>query len=622
MGTYSVDLQGSKQSLRAGIHYLSLPDAFSAIRSGPDGLSSAEATRRLAEYGPNRIQKGKRRHPIVRLLREFFRFFSVILWVAAGLAFVAEGAQPGDGMAHIGLAVIAVILISGAFSFWQEHRMERTLAALQQLLPQQTKVMRNASVRLLPIEQLVPGNVIALEQGDNIPADCRLIEAFGVRLNTATLTGESVAQDRDASTSSAEDPVQARNILLAGTSLVAGEGKALIYATGAQTEFGQIAHLAQTSRTTNSPLRKELARLSRMIAVLAVAIGVLFFLAAAALSLPFWKDLIFAIGIIIAMVPEGLLPTLTLSLVLAAQRMAKRKVLIRNLTSVETLGSATVICTDKTGTLTENRMEVREVFLDGRCRTIADIEKDCAIAAHHREFFACANFCHDVRESKTHAGLTLLGEPMEIALIEMHRRLAHVPPSRRLHEIPFDSSRMRQTVVQEMPDGPKLYCKGAPESVLAICAFSVAHGEARPLNSATRQEIVCAQENMAGRGLRVLAFATRDLPADWSRDGLENDNGLDDNLVFRGLVALRDPPRPEVPRAIATCRDAGVKVIMVTGDHPHTAKAIATEIGLLHERDATVIVGEELRTMSAADLGLALDAPEIIFARVGADQKM
>jgi calcium-translocating P-type ATPase len=596
---------------------MSLGDAFALVRSGPEGLPSPEAARRLAEYGPNRIQKGKREPAIFRLVREFFRFFSVILWIAAALAFLAEWASPGEGMAHIGIVITAVIVISGLFSFWQEHRIERTLAALQRLLPQQAKVFRNGSVRLLPIEQLVVGDVVVLEQGDNIPADCRLIEAFGVRVNAATVTGESVPQARDAAPSKADDLPQSRNILLAGTSLVAGGGKALVYATGAHTEFGKIAHLAQAGRTTVSPLRKELARLSRMIAALAVAIGVVFFAVAAAIGVPFWKDLIFAIGIIVAMVPEGLLPTLTLSLVLAAQRMANRKVLIRNLTSVETLGSATVICTDKTGTLTENRMEAREVFLDGHTYRVGDIENDRAVAARHAAFFACANFCHDVRESKTEAGLVLLGDPMEIALIAMHRRIAGEPPSsRRLDEIPFDSGRMRQAVVQETADGARLYCKGAPEAVLAICAFAVSEDETRPLDPPTRQAILRAQNAMAEQGLRVLAFAIRDLPAGWSHDGLESE------LVFLGLVGLRDPPRSDVPHAVSTCREAGIKVIMITGDHPRTAKAIAAEIGLVRDGEATVITGDDLRTLSTVALGLALDASDIIFARVSAADKM
>jgi calcium-translocating P-type ATPase len=599
------------------IHRASIDEAFLGVRSGPAGLSSIEAARRLAEYGANRIHKGERESPIIRLVREFFRFFSVILWIAAGLAFVAEWAEPGEGMAQIGYTIVAVILISGVFSFWQEYRIERTLAALQQLLPEQTEVIRDGTGCLVPIEQLVVGDIVVLEQGDKIPADCRLIEAFGVKVNTATVTGESIAHVRDAAPSLADDLLHSRNIVLAGTNLVAGKGKALVYATGPHTEFGQIAHLAQTKRTTISPLRRELARLSYLIAILAIVIGVVFFAAGVAIGVPFWKDLIFSIGIIVAMVPEGLLPTLTLSLVLAAQRMAKRNVLIRNLTSVETLGSATVICTDKTGTLTENRMEAREVFLDSRRHLIREIENDRSIAARHADFFACANFCHDVRESMTDAGSVLLGDPMDIALLKMHRAVAGGSPAwRRLDEIPFDSASLRQTVVHETPDGARLFCKGAPEAILAICSFAFAQGTTRPLDQPTQADIVQAQNAMAAQGLRVIAFASRDLAANWSHEGLES------NLVFQGLVGLRDPPRPEVPRAIATCHTAGVKVIMITGDHPNTAKAIAAEVGLLREREPTVITGETLRALSPVALGLALDARDVIFARVSATDKM
>jgi len=597
------------------IHRASIDDAFSMVRSDPAGLTSAEAARRLAEYGLNRIQKGKREPPLVRLLRELFRFFSVILWIAAALSLVAEWAEPGEGMAQIAIAIIGVILVSGIFSFWQEHRIERTLAALQLLLPEQAEVIRDGSVRLVPIDQLVVGDVVLLDQGDKIPADCRLIEAFGVKVNTATVTGESVALVRDAALSQADDPLQSRNILLAGTNLVAGKGTALVYGTGAHTEFGQIAHLAQTQRTTVSPLRRELARLSRLIVILAVAIGIVFFAAAAVIGVPFWKDLIFSIGIIVAMVPEGLLPTLTLSLVLAAQRMAKRKVLIRNLTSVETLGSSTVICTDKTGTLTENRMEVREVYLGRRRYPISEI--DCAVADRHADFFACANFCHDVRESMTDAGPVLLGDPMEIALLKMHGEIVGPSPaSRRLDEIPFDSASLRQTVVQETVGGARLYCKGALEAVLPLCNSVVMDGDARPLDAALLAEIAQAQNAMAGQGLRVIAFASRSLAARWSHDEFES------NLVFQGLVGLRDPPRPEVARAIATCHAAGVKVIMVTGDHPNTAKSIGREIGLLRDIEPMVITGEQLRTLSPVVLGLALDARDIIFARVSAADKM
>ena len=599
------------------IHTLPLAEAFEVVRSAPEGLSSAEAARRLAEYGPNRVQRARREPALLRLLRELFRFFSVILWIAAGLAFVAEWAEPGEGMARIGYVIVAAIFISGAFSFWQEHRIERTLAALQRLLPQHAKVLRDGSARLLPIEQIVVGDVIILEQGDNIPADCRLVEAFGVKVNAATVTGESIAKARVAEQEHQGDIAHSRNVLLAGTSMVAGQAKALVFATGSHTEFGRIAHLAQMSRTTTSPLRKELARLSRLIAALAVAIGAIFFAVGAAIGVPFWKDFIFSIGIIVAMVPEGLLPTLTLSLVLAAQRMAKRKVLIRNLTSVETLGSATVICTDKTGTLTQNRMEVREVLLGGRRYALSELETDPAVVRLYPDFFACGNLCHDVQESRAQTDQLLLGDPMEIAIIKMCRRFGgHAPPSQRLDEIPFDGSRMRQTVAHRSAEGAKAFCKGAPETVLAACAYACTEGQVSALDQDTRKAILHAQDLMAEKGLRVLAFASRELPSRFVRDALDQD------LVFQGLVGLEDPPRPDVPEAIRKCREAGIKVVMISGDHPRTATAIAAEIGLVRSDQTTVITGDKLRTLSAVGLGLALDAPDVIFARVSAADKM
>ena len=265
--------------------------------------------------------------------------------------------------------------------------------------------------------------------------------------------------------------------------MVAGQAKALVFATGSHTEFGRIAHLAQTSRTTTSPLRKELARLSRLIAALAVAIGAIFFAVGAAIGVPFWKDFIFSIGIIVAMVPEGLLPTLTLSLLLAAQRMAKRKVLIRNLTSVETLGSATVICTDKTGTLTQNRMEVREILLGERRYALSELETDPAVVRLYPDFFACGNLCHDVQASRVQTDQLLLGDPMEIAIIKMCRRFGgHAPPSQRLDEIPFDGSRMRQTVAHRSAEGAKAFCKGAPETVLAARAYACTEGQVSALD--------------------------------------------------------------------------------------------------------------------------------------------
>lgn len=601
------------------IHQLPIDDALASVRSSPRGLAAADAATRLAEYGPNRVEAMAREPWALRLLREFTHLFSLILWVAAALAFVADWYDPAQGMARVGIALIAVILLSGLFSFWQEVRVERTLAAMQGLLPPQAHALRDGAAQTLPAESLVPGDVILLEQGDNVPADCRLIEAFGVRVNRATVTGESLPQSGSAEASAEERYFDSRNILLAGTALVAGRGRAVVFATGAHTEFGRIAHLIGASDKGDSPLRREIAYLSRTIALLALAIGGLFFAVGGAIGVPLWRDLILSLGIIVALVPEGLLPTLTLSLMLAAQRLARRNVLIRHLSSVETLGSVTVICTDKTGTLTENRMRTSQLFLDLQPVDVDALAGDPAQASRHHLFFRVARHCHDLVESRVAGRLTLAGDPMEIALAEMSERLAAPPPAPlRSGEWPFDSDRMRQSVRYADDAGSALYCKGALEVVLPRCASIAAGDGERPLDDATRRAILAAQEEMAGQGLRVIALATRRLPAGCPRTADSEEQAM----TFCGLAGIADPPRADVDTAIATCHAAGIKLVMITGDHPRTALAIARRIGLVRSADVRVITGAELLKLAPAQLQIALDAPEILFARVVADQKM
>jgi calcium-translocating P-type ATPase len=587
------------------------------LRSRPSGLSSLEAQQRLAEYGLNRVEAVKGVPLVLRLGREFVHLFALILWIAAGLAFVAALNDPGHGMAEVGWAVIAVIVVSAIFSFWQEYRAERMLAALQGLLPQQGKALRDGGLVQLSVQDLVPGDVILLEQGDNVPADCRLIESFSVRVNNATLTGESLPQPRDAGPSTATDLVRSRNVVLAGTSVVAGQAKAIVFATGMQTEFGKISHLAQTAGDVASPLRREISHLGRVIATLAVSIGVLFFAIASSIGIPFWQRLIFAIGIIVAMVPEGLLPTLTLALVLATQRMAKRQVLMRHLPSVETLGSTTVICTDKTGTLTQNRMTVKQFLVGGALYSPGTDADEPNLVQRYEPFFLGTLLCNDLKESPRRGKAAWIGDPMEVALAEMARLyLPAFAAPRRLDEMPFDTDRMRLSVVFDIANQPTLYCKGAPEFVLPLCNRMLVNEGTAQFEGESRRSVFEAHERMAKRGLRVLAFAYGELVPGAGPASLEQD------LVFTGLAGLEDPPRAEVPDAIRRCRDAGIKVIMVTGDHPQTAASVARQIGLVLSSEPVVISGEHLRNLSDTQLQLALDAHEVIFARVGADQKM
>ena len=592
------------------IHHLTVNEVLANLRTRPEGLSTAEAGRRLREFGPNRIERVRVEHGWRRLLHSFTHFLAIILWLAAALAFFAEYREPGQGMGVLGVAILGVILINGLFSFWQEHRAEQALAALRRLLPHQVKALRDDTLITLSAAELVPGDIVLLEAGDDIPADCRVLEAFGARVDNATITGESMPLPREAQASTAEELLNARNILLAGTSLVAGEARAAVFATGMHTEFGKIAHLTQATGAVLSPLQREIARLSRVIALIAAALGALFFLIGHSLGLSFWASLLFAIGIIVANVPEGLLPTVTLALALASQRMARRNVLIRHLPSVETLGCATVICTDKTGTLTLNRMEVKQLYATGRFWE-GDAKELTGIPA---PFFEVALHCHSLRTSNN---TEFLGDPMEVALVRLAQRARpHAKPHPKRDEIPFDSERRRLSTLHATGGGLVLYTKGALESVLPLCRQIQRSENPETLTPDLVESLQKAEVAMAEQGLRVLALAYRPDAAEGAAEELERD------LILVGLVGFRDPPRPEVPRAVRICREAGIRVIMVTGDHPHTALAIAREIRLVRTPETVVINGERLRRITDAELQLALDSPEVVFARVSADQKL
>ena len=586
-------------------HLHTIENLYAHLHSSAQGMPQAEAMQRLERFGANQLEKISEQTFAGKLLKEFTHFFALILWLAAALAFVAEWKSPGQGMATLGYAVLGVILVNGLFSFWQEYRAEKALAALRSLLPHHTTALRDGRAVQLTVAELVPGDVVLLAAGDDVPADCRLIEAFGVRVNTANLTGESKPMARNAVAVPEENVPLQRDILHAGTSLISGEAKAMVYATGMHTEFGNIARLTQTVREPLSPLQIEIARLSRLVALFATLLGAVFFLIGQLIGLSFMENLVFAIGIIVANVPEGLLPTVTLSLAMATQRMAKKNAVVRHLPAVETLGSASVICSDKTGTLTQNRMSIRQVFYSGALGS-----PDELVAAKAEPLFAIMRHCHDLRRVEQDGQAVWLGDAMEVALLE------GVPLDgtvfMRLDEIPFDTERKRMSVVCDTPEGHMLYCKGAPETVLPLCSEMLLQGKRLPLDETSRASLLGAHEQMTERGLRVIALAYRSLPQHAAQPESE--------LIFTGLIGLVDPPRPGVAEAIATCHVAGIRVIMITGDHPHTASALAREIGLA--QNPLAVTGDRLRSMTEADLQLLLEEPELIFARTGADQKM
>ncbi|MFO0563142.1 MAG: cation-transporting P-type ATPase [Polyangiales bacterium] len=597
------------------IESLTVDGVFASMRTSAAGLSHDEASRRAAEFGANRVGRASATPVALRLLREFTHFFAVLLWIAAALAIASDLRDPGQGMATLAVAIVLVIVVNGLFSFWQEHRAEQAIQELEALLPARARVVRDAKVELVAAESLVPGDVVLLEAGDRVPADARVIEAHGLRIDVSTLTGESVPVDRDARPTGETAATSASNLALAGTNVVAGTARAVLYATGDRTEFGRIAALSQGAPRGLSPLQREVQRVSRAIAVFATVLGALFFLAATWMHLPLWQGLLFGIGILVANVPEGLLPTVTLALAMGSRRMAARNALVRNLSAVETLGSCSVICTDKTGTLTQNRMEVRELYVAGERFDASHAEAVRSVAERHARVLQIAARCHSLREGELERSL---GDPMELALVRMARLgLGDKDSAERVDELPFDSDRRRASVVSRVEGETVLDCKGAPEVLLELSARRLtAEGAIVAMDAGARASIELEASAMADRGLRVLALAYRAVPEGCPRDELER------ALVFAGLVAFLDPPRPEVPDAVHRCRSAGIRIIMVTGDHPRTASAIAADLALVGDGvRPRAITGDELRRWSDERLQLELDATDLVFARVDADQK-
>ena len=623
------------------INRLPIEEALKRLESGSGGLSPNEAQRRLAQCGPN-ILAGPGHYSILRgLLRQFTHFLAILLWVAAGLSFAADYMKPGEGMATLGWAILSVIIINAGFAFFQEYKAERAVQALHRLLPDTAWVTRDGQSVEIVRSEIVPGDVLILEEGERVPADARLIEAAGMRVDNAALTGESKPKRRTAESVEDGHWLDHPNLVFAGTTILSGHGRALVFATGMASEFGKIADLTSTVETGPSTLQKEIIKVTRIIAAISLAMGALFFAVGLWTGLGFWVSAIFGIGIIVANVPEGLLPTVTLALAMSSQRMAKRRALIKHLPSVETLGCTTVICTDKTGTLTENRMKVDRFYADG---IVVESQESCffargrlistAEAGQWRSFFDALLHCHNAKRVRHSDGrFAVTGDPTEVALLEfaIEHGLAHRPPLRRMGELAFDADRKRMSTLHWVEGRLVAFTKGAPESVVALCTSTLIHGNTVPMTPEQRAQVLSQSRSFAEQAYRVLAVAMRDIAHQPEHMEVET---VEADLTFLGLVAMMDPPHREVPEAIATCRQAGVRVVMITGDHPLTALAIARKIGLAPDQVAPqpaefipVIEGSQLDQMSDERLRQLLTPshrgePDPVFARMAPRHKM
>jgi sodium/potassium-transporting ATPase subunit alpha len=581
------------------IQSLSEAEVLRTLVTSDKGLSHEDAQRRLNEYGLNEIKDVRKKPLYLKLVSQFIHFLAILLWIAAALCFLSEYLHPGEGMFSLGIAIIGVIIINAIFTFVQEYRAEKAVEALKKLLPFNVKVMRDGSIREIPAGEIVPGDVFVLNEGDKIPADARIIDDNRLMVNNAPLTGESQSRPRSSRPFDGES-LESPNIVFAGTHVVSGSGRAVAYATGMSTEFGKIAHLTSAVEPGLSPLQKEILKVTKIIAIIALTTGIFFFAIGTLTGRSFWHNLLFAIGITIANVPEGLLPTVTLSLAMGSQRMAKKKALIRTLTSVETLGSVTVICTDKTGTLTQNKMEVQRIWTsDGQQSSINNLVRIASL---------CNNAFYEDGKYK--------GDPTEVALLKAAREKSGDIKADRIAEIPFDSDRKMMTTVNVIKGETLVLTKGALETVLPLCAGIFVDNGTKSLNDENKEPVIDAYRSMMDDGLRVIAFAFRKLAGNSIAEA-----DPESDLIFVGLMGLEDPPRPEVPEAIKKCREAGIKVIMITGDASRTAKAIAKKIGLVKDVPA-IIEGHEMDIKSDDSLREILQSDEIIFARMSPRHKM
>ena len=558
------------------------------------GLTSAVAAARRAAEGPNLLPAPRRPSAARRFVGELTHFFAIMLWVAGVLALLAR-------LPELGIAIFAVILLNAVFAFAQQARADRAAERLRAMLPTRVSVRRDGRRRIVEAEDVVVDDLLLLESGDRVPADARVVMANRLLVDTSMLTGESAAV-----------AVTAREALYAGTFVVEGEARAVVVATGGRTRLASIARLTTSSSKPVTPLTLGLQGVVRLTALIAVSVGGLFFLVSLLVGNPLEDGFVFAIGVTVALVPEALLPTVTLSLAWGAEQMAKRQILVRNLEAVETLGSTTFICTDKTGTLTQNQMEVVEAWTPAGALSLAgegyEPQAELAWSAPRAED-ACAELALAAVRCST--GYTVLvdgrwrphGDPMEAALDACARRLGiDTDADRRDHpnqlRFPFDPRTRRMSVVV---DGA-VVVKGAPDSVLPLCG----HDEGA----------LAVVDSLTARGLRVLAIGVGTHGDSLPRSPQEAEH----DLRLAGLVALEDPPREDVAEALAACRRAGISVAMVTGDHPATAAAIADQVGLRRHGDP-VLTGSELPARERI-LAAHLDHDGLVVARVSPEDKL
>ncbi|MFA6187890.1 MAG: cation-transporting P-type ATPase [Sulfuricurvum sp.] len=571
-----------------------LPELFLAFGTSSEGLNDEEVQRRHVRYGLNTLPKIPTKAWYLKLAAQFTHFFALLLWVAAIISFITAWADPSSNMLPIGWAIVIVIVLNGAFGFYQEFRTEKSLEALRNFLPLKVMVCRLGSERLILAEELVPGDIIVLHEGDKVPSDVYVIQAFDLWLNESTLTGESELVSADAVGSG-----HIKTTLYSGTYVVKGEARGLVFATGKESRYGTIAALTQRVDPGESHLQKEIAHISKVVALSsAVLAGSLIVIAMGSGGFELWKTFLFALGVLVALIPEGLLPTVTLALAFGAQRMASKGFLVNGLSVIENLGAVTVIATDKTGTITQNKMEV--------AAWEEDEKKEPS-----QELLDAALLCN-------RADLTN-GDPIEQALVKFVSGYTDIAARRSerplVSDYAFDYHLKRMSTVHSVDNGFSVFCKGAPEVVLGLCHEVYTAEGKKEMTADETKKLMEKHDRMAALGYRVLAFAKRDcesVPA--SRKEAES------GLTFIGFIAMEDPLRDDIIAAVELCNKAGIRLLMITGDHPLTAAAIGMKSGIITV-ETQVTTGEFLEKLPPSALKHLLQKNHV-FARVSPEQKL
>ncbi|TPP66702.1 Sodium/potassium-transporting ATPase subunit alpha [Fasciola gigantica] len=666
-----VDIETLKCEVQMDDHVIEIEKLCERLNTDVvQGLSQTQAETLLNKFGLNALTPQKQTPTILKIIQCLTGGFSLLLWIGAILCYTAATIEtltqkhPEMDNMWLGTVLVVVVVISGIFTYYQESKSSQIMESFNNMIPQTARVIRNGEMCTIAADKLVPGDLVEVKYGDRIPADIRLIYSSSLKVDNSSLTGESEPQSRSANCTD-PNPLETKNLAFFSTNAVEGTGRGIVIHTGDKTIMGRIAQLTTTIENQQTPLGRELSHFIRIITAVAVTIGLICTTASLYVGYSWIEGTLFLLGIIVAMVPEGLLPTVTVALALTARHMAAKNCLVRNLEAVETLGSTSAICSDKTGTLTQNRMTVAHLWINHTIINADDLlafggeQQDDAWIALGRVAMLCsrAAFCKK-NDRAPILKRECIGDASEVGILkffemvvgstiqfrEMHPKIA---------EIPFNSSlKFQVSIHADRTENSHflLVMKGAPERVMERCSTILVNGQEVPLDEEQRKIFEEAYSTLGQMGERVLGFCDYRLPEEQYESTYQFDtdeiNFPIEGLRFIGLVSLIDPPRASVPNAVAKCRDAGILVVMVTGDHPITAKAIAKAVGILssnsktvedlaeergvpvtdidpREANACVVHGGDLRRMSASQLDRLLrEHSEFVFARTSPQQKL